>query len=530
MSDTRTSGVLVPLFSLRSSASWGIGEFPDLARFAKWLALAGQSFAQLLPINEMPADERSPYSAMTAMALDPIFIALPDVVDFVGLGADLAFTDDDRTTLAALREAAGVAYSAVRAFKDRWMRRAWERFERLEVARGSARAKRWREFVTREAWWLDEYVLFRALHAEHARRAWWEWPEALARREDAAVADARRRLQGEMDYWSYVQWIAAEQWAEARRLVWPVKVFGDLPFMISANSPDVWARQPQFRFDGTVGVPPDAFSDTGQDWGLPPWRWEVMQHDGFEWMRHRARRAAALYDGFRLDHLVGLYRIYVRPRDPAVEAFFTPAEQEEQLRLGETIVTLFREAGAAMVAEDLGTVPDFVRESIARLGLPGFKVMRWERRWKEPEQPFIDPSEYPETSVATTGTHDTESLVEWWEELPAADRAAVLGIPSLARLVPDDDARSGAPLDPALPFDPVIRDGMIRAALDSHSDIVILPLQDIFGWRDRINTPGTVGDTNWMWTLRWPVDNWTDSREPLERAATLFGWTRAARR
>jgi 4-alpha-glucanotransferase len=532
MSESRSSGVLVPLFSLRSSTSWGIGELPDLARFAKWLAQAGQSFVQLLPINEMPAGERSPYSAMTAMALDPIFIAVADVTDFVGLGGEDAFAPGDRVALDAIRGRASLDYPEVRAFKDRWMRRAWERFVRLEVTRDTVRARRWRTFVDREAWWLREYALFRALHAEHRGLAWWDWPEALGHRDADALAEASRRLDGEIQYWSYVQWIAAEQWTDARRVAWPVRVFGDLPFMISANSPDVWARQDEFRVDGTVGVPPDAFSDTGQDWGLPPWRWEVMQTNGFEWMRHRARRAAALYDGFRLDHLVGLYRIYVRPKDAGVEAFFTPAEPDEQLRLGETLVTLFRDAGAALVAEDLGTVPDFVRESIARLSVPGFKVMRWERRWQEPGQPFIDPGDYPPTSVATTGTHDTEPLVTWWDELGDDDRRMVLALPSVAAHLPSMVSASSSPdsSTPTPSFNPLVRDAFLRAALSSASDLVVLPVQDVFGWPDRINTPGTVSDANWGWSLPWDVDRLVDAREPLERAADLLGWTRDARR
>jgi 4-alpha-glucanotransferase len=533
----RASGVLVPLFSLRSTMSWGVGEFPDLARFAKWLDLAGQSFVQLLPINEMPSAERSPYSAMTAMAVDPIFIAVPDVVDFEAIGGGEAFGEADRAELDAIRRDPTIAYGRVRAFKDRSMRRAWARFMRVEIAHSSPRAIRWQTFVREEAWWLEEYTFFRALHAEYHQRAWWDWPHSLARREDAALAAARIALQEEMAYWAYVQWIAAEQWREARRVAWPVKVFGDLPFMISGNSPDVWARQHEFRVDGTVGVPPDAFSDTGQDWGLPPWRWEVMQANGFEWMRHRARRAAALYDGYRLDHLVGMYRIYVRPHDAAVEAFFTPSEPEAQLRLGETLVTLFRDAGADLVAEDLGTVPDFVRESIARLGVPGFRVLRWERRWNDEGQPFIDPADYSEMSVATTGTHDTEALVEWWDELSAADRAAVLALPSVARNLGSlFDARSlvrggtSTADASAIAFEPHVRDALLQAALDSGSRLVELPLQDIFGWRDRINTPATVADTNWGWSIPWPVNTLVDAREPLERAATLLTWTRAAGR
>ncbi len=528
MSLGRSSGVLVPLFSLKSTQSWGIGEFPDLATFARWAHLAGQSFVQLLPINEMPADERSPYSAMTAMALDPIFISVPQVVDFGALGGDLAFDDSDSEELERIRADTTLPYGRVRMFKDRWLRRAWDRFKGLEIARSSVRAAAWQTFVREESWWLEEYSFFRALHAQHQRRAWWDWPPALAHRGEAALAAARMALQEEMAYWAYVQWVAAEQWRDARRLAWPVRVFGDLPFMISGNSPDVWARQDEFRFDGTVGVPPDAFSDTGQDWGLPPWRWEVMQGNGFEWMRHRARRAAALYDGFRLDHLVGMYRIYVKPRDPTVEAFFTPEEPDTQLGLGETLVTLFRDSGADLVAEDLGTVPDFVRESIARLGVPGFCVMRWERRWKEEGHPFIDPAEYPETSVATTGTHDTEPLAEWWEELPESDRAAVLALPSVARGLASTVGTS--PDASTATFTPHVRDALLQAGLASGSRLIELPMQDIFGWRDRINTPATVGDINWGWSLPWPVDTFVDAREPLERAATLLAWTRAVDR
>jgi 4-alpha-glucanotransferase len=319
----------------------------------------------------------------------------------------------------------------------------------------------------------------------------------------------------------YVQLIAAGQRQEARRLARPVKVFGDVPFMISANSPDVWARQGEFHFDATVGVPPDAFSETGQDWGLPPWRWDVMASGGFAWIRHRARRAAQLYDGFRLDHLVGLYRIYLRPRDPGAGAYFAPDAPADQVRLGETLVSLFRETGADVIAEDLGTVPDFVRESLARLSVAGFKVFRWERRWHEPGQPFVDPRDYPQTSVATTGTHDTESQADWWDELSDADRTAVSALPSVAGYLAGDAPAA---------FDARVRDALLRSVLTSASRLSIFPLQDLFGWRDRINTPATVGETNWNWSLPWAVETMVDAREPLERAAALLEWTRAADR
>ena len=491
------SGVSVPLFALASSGSWGLGEFADLPMFARWLQEAGQSVVQILPINEMPPPESSPYSAMTAMALDSIYITMANVPDFAGLGGEHALDVAEHGELNRLRQSPRIDYPAVRRLKEKWLRRGFERFLKLEVSRGSPRAARFDAFAAAQSWWLDEYALFRSLHALHDEQAWTAWPEALARADAGAVDAIRPSLGLEIKYRAYVQWLAAEQWAEAKRLSWPVKVFGDLPFMISADSPDVWARQHEFRFDASIGVPPDAFSETGQDWGLPPWRADVMARGGFAWMRARARRYADLYDGFRIDHLVGLYRMYVRPIDKSHAAFFDPNDEPSQIALGESLVGIL--AGSdrqlTVIAEDLGSIPPFVRESMARLELPGLKVLRWEKHWDREGQPPIDPAEFPERSVATTGTHDIEPLAATPEGQTDAQRAAVL-----------------------------------QSLLGAGSALTLIPLQDIFGWTDRINTPAVVDGVNWTWRVKWPVDNWLNPGEAMERADQLMAWTRAAGR
>jgi 4-alpha-glucanotransferase len=485
------------LFAIASSTSWGIGEFADLPLFARWIQEAGQSLVQILPINEMPPIETSPYSAMTAMALDPIYITMTKVPDFAGIGAELALDGAELAEIQRLRQGAGIEYASIRRLKEKWLRRAFDRFLKLEVARGSPRAVRFDAFAATESWWLDDYALFRSIHAMHEERPWTEWPAPLAGAEAAAIGEARVSLGLEMKYRAYVQWIAAEQWAEAKRLSWPVRVFGDLPFMISADSPDVWARQNEFRFDATVGVPPDAFSETGQDWGLPPWRADVMASNGFAWMRARARRYAALYDGFRIDHLVGLYRTYVRPIDKSVDSFFEPAAEPAQIVLGETLIGIV--AGAdprpEVIAEDLGSVPPFVRESMARLDLPGLRVLRWERHWDLADTPPIDPSEFPERSVATTGTHDIEPLAATEEGRSEEQRSAI-----------------------------------VQSLLSAGSYLTLIPLQDVFGWTDRINTPAVVDRVNWTWRVKWPVDRWLNPEEPMQRADELKAWTRAAGR
>lgn len=522
----RRSGMLVPLFSLVSTRGWGIGEFLDLPVFSEWLAAAGQNVVQILPITEIPEEETSPYSALTAMALDPIYITLSAVEDFAAIGGENNLDAEARTMLDGVRRASRIDYRRVRVLKSRCLRRAHQHF----VVSGRAdrgACGRFETFASDESWWLDDYALFQALRQRHGLRAWWDWPQPLARRDADALVRARDELAGEIDYRKYLQWIAAEQWAAARQRSRPIRVFGDLPFMISANSPDVWTRQDQFRLDASVGVPPDAFSEDGQNWGLPPWRADVMSQADFEWMRRRATRMAQLFDGFRLDHLVGFYRTYIRPLDQLTKPFFAPDNEAAQLALGQRLVSIYQDSGAEVVAEDLGTVPDFVRRSLARLGVPGCKVLRWEKDPRSPTTGFLDPLEYPETSVATTGTHDIEPLATWWNDLGLDAREQFLATPSIARYLHE----TGSVVDPQSASLPrAVLDALLRALLDARSWLVILPIQDVFGWRDRINTPASITDENWTWRMPWPVDRLREIPEASERCEALASWTRAAGR
>jgi 4-alpha-glucanotransferase len=506
--DGRHIGALVPLFSIPSRQSWGIGEIPDLARFAVWLREAGLDYVMVLPVNEMGDGQNSPYSAMSAMAIDPLYIALAEVPEFTAAGGESALPSADRMTLDEARRAPRVAYRPIRDIKKRALRRAFSRFEEREWRTESARAATFREFIDRERWWLDDYALFRALHHAHEGRYWLEWDAGIRNRHPDALDEARQRFAQEIRYRAWLQWIADDQWQHARRECRSVAIFGDFPFIVSRDSADVWARQAEFRVDASVGTPPDAFSATGQDWGLPVYRWDVIAPE-FEWLRQRARRSAELYDGFRVDHLVGFYRTYVRER--AGTAAFVPADEASQIAQGERLLAIFGERGAQIVAEDLGSVPEFVRESMGRLGVPGYKVLRWERFWDEPGRPFRDPATYPAISLATSSTHDTETLAEWWDTAPAKERAAIAEIPSLRE--------SGC--DPTAEFSDSVRDALLRAICGSGSNLVLVPVQDIFGWRDRINTPAVVDDLNWTWRLPWPVDALAAQPIAQERAGFL---------
>jgi 4-alpha-glucanotransferase len=505
----RHAGVLVPLSSIPSRSSWGVGEITDLARFAGWLRQAGLDFVQLLPVNEMQEGQNSPYSALSAMAIDPIFIALGEVPEFQDAGGESSLTDTDRQRLAEARGAAIVDFRTVRALKSLALHWTFHAFRDRHLASGSDRSREFRDFLVREAWWLEDYALFRALHDEHRACYWRDWEPGLRDRHLAALEHARQRLADTILYYQYVQWLADQQWRRARADCGGIGLFGDFPFMVSGHSADVWARQHEFRLDASVGTPPDAVSETGQNWGLPAYRWDRLAEGNYEWLRQRARRCSELYDGFRVDHLVGFYRTFVRESEG--RKYFTPSDEPSQIAQGERIMRAFKDAGARIIAEDLGLVPDSVRESLVRLHIPGLKVLRWEREWHSPRQPFRDPAQYAAESVATSGTHDTETLAEWWDNASPEERHLCARIPGLRE----------AGCDPHAPFGPRTRDALLRALFRAGSNFVIVPFQDLFGWRDRVNVPAVVDDENWTWRLPWPVDDLHVRPDAQERAAFL---------
>jgi 4-alpha-glucanotransferase len=464
------------------------------------------------------AGETSPYSAMTAMAIDPIYISLADVPEFQAIGGESIASPPARYAIDAVRRSRPVLYDAVRRLKRDALRAAFEQI--VETGRlDREREEAFDAFVERERWWLEDYARFRAIKQALAR-PWIKWPLALRNREPSALAQADREHRHAIRFYSYVQWIADEQWRAAREQS-GIGLFGDVPFTVSGDSGDVWARQGDFCVDVSVGTPPDAFSKTGQNWALPAYRWDAIEADGDEWFRQRARRSTELYDAYRIDHVVGFYRTYVRPLEDGplyspkrardFEPYFTPAGEAAQRAQGERVLAAFRSAEALVIAEDLGSIPDFVRESLGSLGIPGFRVLRWDRDWHAPGKPFIDPRTWPASSVGLSATHDTSMLAEWWDEATTEEREAFLATPGLA-------ARG---LRPTSAFDPVLRDAMLEAIFGSGSNFVITPIQDLFGWRDRINVPATTNPQNWTWRLPWPSDRMMEIPDARDRAGEV---------
>lgn len=499
----RLAGVLIPLFSLRSANDFGRGEIGGLVEFGELATAMGQRLIQLLPIDETPPGESSPYSAMSVIAIDPAYISAQDRPGI------------DRKTVETMRAEmtnGSCDLARLRRIKDELLSAAFRHFR----ANGSPGERdEYAEFATANRGWLDDYALFRAFKEKFDGAEWARWPKGLGDHNSKVLAEAATALADRIDEFKFVQFEANRQWQAARERLAArgIMLGGDLAFSPGRESVEVWAHQELFDPTRSVGAPPDAFSATGQRWGLPMPDWARMRETGFALIRTRVRAARELFDFLRIDHVVGLFRTYGYPLDTEAAGAFDPPSEAEQIAQGEEILQVILEEAGPMriIAEDLGVVPAFVRKTMAHLGLPGYKIARWEREWQEPGQPFIDPAKYPAIAMVTTGTHDTDTLAEWWESIDEKERADfILGL----RIDDADAAKEVRISDTFL-------EEILGALYASPAELAIIPIQDLFGWKDRINVPGTVGPENWRWRLPFDPHHAMDNLELRARIAKI---------
>jgi 4-alpha-glucanotransferase len=505
---SRVAGVTIPLSSVRTQRDWGIGQIADVPAFARWILTAGHRLVQILPPYELAPGETSPYGARTAFGIDPLYVTLEDVADLDASAIDDVLGSAGRTERDRLRGLGQVDFAGVRALKTRVLARAFERFEEREWKPGTLRAAELRAFVEAQPW-VKDLALYVALRGQHNQWSWQHWPDGERHHEPAALAAAAEQLARPILEYEYVQWLAHDQWQRAKREVnaLGVELMGDLPFIVGTESADVWAHPAEFRRDVSLGAPPDAFSEDGQDWGLPAYDWHAMDKNDLAWIRARTRHAATLYDRFRLDHVVGYFRMYVRPPSmpappsssaslappPPVrkpKGWFDPEGEEQENARGRKVLSIIQtEAGTTRVmGEDLGVIPPFVRTALNALGIPGYRVLPWEND----DGRFRDPTAYPTPSVATWSTHDTAPIGAWWSELSARDRAELSRLAHMSDDTARDDGARWLPL--------------MRLLLASSSELTLTLPQEILGEHARINTPGTVGEGNWTYRLPRPVE------------------------
>jgi 4-alpha-glucanotransferase len=508
---TRVSGVTIPLFSLRTRNDWGIGQITDLPACAAWLQQAGQRLVQVLPTHELSEGETSPYGALSAFAIDPIYIDVEAIPDLDGEAIAKRLGEEGLAELDRVRRSQAVDYETVRHLKKRAFAEAFSRFREKEIegGNGGERAHAFFAFIEREGAWLRDHALYIALRHSHDNHGWSTWPQEERDREHniLMLANARRddggigtRVLEQM----YLQWIAHEQWHAARAGLKKLNValMGDMPFIVGGESADVWAHRDQFRTDVSLGAPPDEFAKGGQSWGLPAYDWAAMDTDGLAWLRMRAKHASALYDRFRIDHLVGFFRQWVQKEGAAGE--FVPPDEKSQRARGEKVLRALIDAAGpgAVIAEDLGVIPPFVRETMARLGLPGYKVLPWEK-----DERFIprDPRSFPELSVATWSTHDTQPITAWWDDLETWERERLAALDEIPLDLPEG-ARELA---------------LLKLLFSARSELTLVLVNELLGDKSRINTPGTVNDKNWTWRLPRPIEDLAEDPKVVERFAAI---------
>jgi 4-alpha-glucanotransferase len=503
-SGRRRAGVLVPLFAMRGHGNWGIGDIGDIARFAGFAHRAGFSVIQLLPINIASGLDASPYAAVSAHAIDPVYLSLDACEDFAAVGGRNALPPALSTEIDTLAASPRVLWERVRALKHEAGTLAFARFLRDEWHARSPRARELMNFMKEHRAWLDQYALFAVLH-DQRHRSWLDWRLGWRDRMPDAIAEVRRHDADALLRKAWEQWQLDQQWHAARQEASDlgVDLMGDLPFTVAMDSADVWANRGIFRTDLRVGAPPDELSSTGQDWGMPVYDWVALQRSDFAWLRGRAARAGELFSLYRVDHVIGFYRTFFRSSDGHTSGFL-PEDEGAQVRLGETIMRLFRRFGE-VIAEDLGTVPSFLGPSLDKLGIPGYRVLRWEKDGDK----YRDPAAWPPLSIATNATHDTETSAEWYDGLSVERRAELLRLPHFAGL------------DPERGFDDRVRDALLKTLYSAPSTLAVVPFQDAIGSRERINVPGTVSDANWSYRLPMDVEVLLADEATIARLAAL---------
>jgi len=466
LSRQRRAGVLLHPTSL--SGSLGNGDLGHEAyRFIEFLHGCGFKVWQMLPLGPTH-DDKSPYQCLSAHAGNPLLISLDWLADRGWLDREkISATDTaDSYRLSCLRQAGDNFYQMN---DDMWV-------------------KKLEEFTRQHAHWLDDYALFMALRSRYLNQPWYDWPASVRHRSVSGLDDANLELQTSIKQTTFEQFIFFTQWHElhayARRH--EVELFGDMPIFVAKDSADVWAKRENFLMnaDGetayVAGVPPDAFSDTGQRWGNPLYDWEHMQSTGFSWWKERFDTQLKLFDILRIDHFRGLQACWQIPdnEETAINGNWIEVPGRELLQ---ELFATFNQL--PLVAEDLGVITDAVIELKEFFGLPGMKVLQFAFDGNN-NNPHL-PHHHECNDVVYTGTHDNDTTLGWVSDADNYDKFYFEEYTGLNIATKEQGVWS-----------------MMRLALSSVSFLCVLPMQDLLmlGSSARMNIPGTVTG-NWQWRL-----------------------------
>ncbi|MBL3593895.1 MAG: 4-alpha-glucanotransferase [Synergistaceae bacterium] len=498
MKEPRRSGLLLHPTSL--AGPWGIGDLGAGARsFVDFLAAAGQTIWQVLPL--CPTDGalgESPYSSPSALAGNLLLLSPEDLVEAGWIDGLPPQQQGDRSR---------VDFRWARRMKTGLVEAAFGRF-----LGGGKEEEKVASFCRHQAWWLDEHCLFEELKAHHGGLPWTAWDEPYRNRRPEALEAFRREREKELLRRAFGQYLFQTQWDRlcACGRSRGVLFWGDLPIYPSLDSADVWSRPDLFRLDeggrplAVAGVPPDYFSETGQLWGNPLYRWEAHREEGFRWWVGRMTRLLQLFDRIRIDHFRGLLGYWAVPSGAS-----WASEGHWEEGPGQLLLQALSEAFPArpFLAENLGVITDDVTEAMERFGLPGMIVLLF--AWSSAATNAYAPHNHGEGNVVYTGTHDNNTARGWWEQEAGAEErdslAAYLGLKKASSLSGEEAAFH-----------------LLRLAQTSVARWAITPVQDLLGLDggSRMNRPGK-GWGNWSWRLSGEER----AQEAGERLRALTGLT-----
>lgn len=406
----RRAGVAVPLFSVRSSKSVGIGEIMDLKYVVRWCKKTGLSIIQLLPLNEVGFDF-VPYNCISSFALEPMYLSLYELKDvnialhkkrIREVKKEFRITGDKR-----------VDYR----IKQQKLDLLWDIF-RTNYVFGS---KKFLNFKNKNEYWLEDYATYKVLKEQHNGKSWEEWEDAFRNRRKETLASFRKLHLKKIEFYKWVQWQLYEQLRKIKRYATRnnVLIIGDIPYLVARDSADTWTYKNFFKLEFSAGAPPDMYFAFGQRWGSPPYNRVALEEDGFTYLKNKLKYAENFYHLYRIDHFVGLFRLWTidinSPEErKGLDGFFDPQDENTWEETGLKILRpMFDSTEMMPVAEDLGIVPECSYKVLWEYGIPGINVQRWT---KDPgfEYNFLAPEYYRINSVSTLSTHDSSSLVEWW--------------------------------------------------------------------------------------------------------------------
>lgn len=494
-------GLCILLSSLRTEKNCGVGEFLDLLELIPFCTEIGFDVIQLLPINDTGLDN-TPYSALSSCALNPIYLslwALPHLTPSLKTKLD-SFNRYQNLTRLAYES----IYKEKEEFLHEYCESTYPHFQSNPD---------FLSFVETNLW-LKPYGLFKILKKRYAYQSWTSWDPDLASPSHTTLKKLYAELEEPINVHILIQYLCHLQMKTVKSQATASRVFliGDIPILINPESLDVWLYRENFNLNYTAGAPPDMYSEEGQNWGFPILDWDAVVHDQFTWWRDRLRSAAQYYDIYRIDHIIGLYRIWaIEKGQKAMDGIFIPPEKWQAIPQGEMILSKLTSLTDMLpIGEDLGVDIAEIRASMLRLGIPSLKIPRWERYY-EKDGSFIPYTEYSPFSLTAISTHDSETLYQWWQSSPEEAQSFSLF--------------NHIPFDPELSFQ--TRYQILKHAHKTPSFFHINLIGEYLALfpqlisqspsDERINIPGTFSSSNWSYRLR-PTLEKLNSHQEIKKA------------